>query len=121
MYVYFGRTTYLDSMQTYQTILAAKDLLEVASLGAASSPFSGSLGKHKSWDALSYDVVNIDYTDYVQKDNTLYGALRHLWSHGLLFVTNVPEVETSVSTIAERIGPVKETFYGYTWDGSLST
>ena len=104
---------------THQTILPVKDLLDVARLGAAPSAFNGSLGKHQTWGAQSYNVVNIDYEDYMQNDITLYQILRQLWSHGLLFVTNVPGAERSVSAIAERIGPVKETFYGYTWDGVL--
>ncbi|KAK5126959.1 hypothetical protein LTR85_008317 [Meristemomyces frigidus] len=49
-------------------------------------------------------------------DSVLNQALQHLHTHGLLFLTNVPESEKSVATIAERIGPVKNTFYGYTWD-----
>ena len=104
---------------THQTVLPVKDLLEVATLGAAPSPFRDSLGKHETWNAQSCSVANINYGDYMQNDITLHQTLRQLRSQGLLFVTNVPGVESSVSAIAERIGPVKETFYGYTWDGML--
>lgn len=74
--------------------------------------------KRVLWDDRMYreDVQDIEYEAYMSDDSALHQALQHLHSHGLLFLTNVPEAESSVSTIAERIGPVKNTFYGYTWD-----
>lgn len=70
------------------------------------------------WNAEVYrnEVQDIDYAAYMQDDRSLLTALQALHTHGLLFLTNVPESDASVSTIAERIGPVKNTFYGYTWD-----
>ncbi|KAI7466309.1 Clavaminate synthase-like protein [Hortaea werneckii] len=70
------------------------------------------------WDDASFreDVRDLDYKAYMSDDSVLHQALQYLHTHGLVFLTNVPEQETSVSTIAERIGPVKNTFYGYTWD-----
>lgn len=61
-------------------------------------------------------VQDVDYEAYMQDDYVLHHALQTLRTHGLLFLTNIPEASSSVSTIAERIGPVKNTFYGYTWD-----
>ncbi|RMY47380.1 hypothetical protein D0863_15648 [Hortaea werneckii] len=70
------------------------------------------------WDDASFreDVRDLDYEAYMSDDSVLHQALQYLHTHGLVFLTNVPEQESSVSTIAERIGPVKNTFYGYTWD-----
>jgi alpha-ketoglutarate-dependent taurine dioxygenase len=49
-------------------------------------------------------------------DATLFRALQQLHIYGMLIVRNVPDDENSVSNIGERIGPIKTTFYGYTWD-----
>jgi alpha-ketoglutarate-dependent taurine dioxygenase len=74
-------------------------------------------GKQLVWDAQQYrQLEDIDYEAYMQDEATLFRALQQLHTYGLLFLRNVPEDEKSVSTIAERIGPVKNTFYGYTWD-----
>ena len=70
------------------------------------------------WDDVGFrqDVVDLDYEAYMSDDSVLHQALQNLHTHGLVFLTNVPESEGSVASIAERIGPVKNTFYGYTWD-----
>lgn len=59
---------------------------------------------------------DFDYEAYMSDDSVLLKALQQLHTHGLLFVSNVPDSEGSVSTIGERIGPLKTTFYGKTWD-----
>lgn len=58
----------------------------------------------------------VDYDDYMSKDETLFDALTHLNQYGLLFLKNVPDSEESVVTIASRVGTLKDTFYGRTWD-----
>lgn len=69
------------------------------------------------WDVEDYnEVPDMSYQEYMESDPALYTVLNQLHTHGLAFVTNVPESEKSVSAIAERIGPIKNTFYGYTWD-----
>lgn len=74
-------------------------------------------GKQLIWDANQYrQLQDIDYDAYMQDGATLFHALQQLHTFGLLFLRNVPEDEKSVSNIAERIGPLKNTFYGYTWD-----
>ncbi|KAK4507983.1 hypothetical protein PRZ48_001718 [Zasmidium cellare] len=70
------------------------------------------------WDAKSYteETRDFDYEAYMNDDSTLYAALKQLETHGLLFITKVPESAESVETLAQRIGPLKTTFYGKTWD-----
>ncbi|EME87684.1 uncharacterized protein MYCFIDRAFT_98155, partial [Pseudocercospora fijiensis CIRAD86] len=70
------------------------------------------------WNTQAYtsETSDFDYEDYMSSDSTLYSAARQLHTHGLLFMTNVPEDEESVVRVAERIGPLKTTFYGKTWD-----
>ncbi|KAL2678769.1 hypothetical protein Neosp_009520 [[Neocosmospora] mangrovei] len=64
----------------------------------------------------SLDLPDYDYNTYMKDDETLYKLIDQLRIDGLAFVTNVPGVEESLATIATRIGPIKDTFYGYTWD-----
>jgi gamma-butyrobetaine dioxygenase len=71
---------------------------------------------HWTSDRLKFDVKDISYDSYMFDDSVLCDALRTLHSHGLLFLTNVPEDERAVANIAERVGPLKRTFYGETWD-----
>lgn len=76
------------------------------------------LPKRVYWSAEQYSTQcsDIDYDSYMQDDGVLLSALRQLQTHGLVFVTSVPEDEKSVESLAERIGPLKTTFYGRTWD-----
>ncbi|KAK5129266.1 hypothetical protein LTR08_003645 [Meristemomyces frigidus] len=67
-------------------------------------------------DRFRRDVQDVEYEAYMSDDSVLHQALQKLHTHGLLFLTNVPESESSVSAVAERIGPLKNTFYGSTWD-----
>lgn len=49
-------------------------------------------------------------------ERVLYQAVYNLHKYGFVYVTGVPEDETSVENLAERIGVLKTTFYGRTWD-----
>jgi gamma-butyrobetaine dioxygenase len=70
------------------------------------------------WDKEKISKNNkwVDYKDWMGSDEALFGALSHLNQYGLLFLKNVPESEESVVDIAGRIGTLKDTFYGRTWD-----
>lgn len=70
------------------------------------------------WDREKITACNewVDYKDWMASDAVLFHALSHLHKYGLLFLRNVPESETSVVEIASRIGTLKDTFYGRTWD-----
>lgn len=101
--------------ESHTTEIESSVLQNIVSTGYVAPPYSP--GRQTTWNA--NDVVgldDLDYEAYMHDDFTLYRALRQLHSHGLLFLSNVPESEDSVSAIAERIGPLKNTFYGYTWD-----
>ncbi|KAF2467479.1 Clavaminate synthase-like protein [Lindgomyces ingoldianus] len=58
----------------------------------------------------------VDYKAYMAEDEVLFDALSHLNKYGLLFLKNVPDSEEGVVDIAGRIGTLKDTFYGRTWD-----
>jgi gamma-butyrobetaine dioxygenase len=70
------------------------------------------------WDnpKITKDNKWVDYNDYMTSDSALFSALTHLNRYGLLFLRNVPDSETSVVDLASRIGVLKDTFYGRTWD-----
>ena len=58
----------------------------------------------------------VDYASYMSSSATLRRALRHLQRYGLLFLSSVPSDHRCVEMIANRIGPLRHTFYGPTWD-----
>ena len=71
--------------------------------------------------SMSRDVQFLDYNAYMNSDKTLFTALKSLHTHGLIFLYNVPDTiatdsSTSVASIVERIGSIRHTFYGRTWD-----
>lgn len=74
-------------------------------------------GKH-IWtaDYFEQSQTTFDYNDYMSHDESLLQVLQQLHKYGLVFLSNVPETEASISEIATRIGPLKNTFYGNTWD-----
>lgn len=70
------------------------------------------------WNGESIQTTNlfVDYEEYMTQEDSLYSALSQLWTYGIVFIQNVPESEQSVVAMANRIGPLKNTFYGQTWD-----
>ncbi|EMD94477.1 hypothetical protein COCC4DRAFT_43746 [Bipolaris maydis ATCC 48331] len=70
------------------------------------------------WDGKEMTRANkwLDYDAYMSRDETLFDALTHLHRYGLLFIKNVPDSEESVVSLASRVGTLKDTFYGRTWD-----
>ena len=70
------------------------------------------------WDRemmIKYNLI-IPYKDYMHSKPTLFEALRHLHIYGMLYLSNVPSDPTAVDTIANRIGPLRNTLYGSTWN-----
>lgn len=67
-------------------------------------------------EKITKDNKWVEYDAYMTQDDVLFDALTHLNRYGLLFVKNVPDSEDSVIHLASRIGTLKDTFYGRTWD-----
>lgn len=100
--------------------------LDITSLRELS--VSGSLPRHKVpppsqslWTRRALNLPDYDYNTYMKDNGMLYDVINQLRVDGLAFVTNIPGTEEALATIATRIGPIKDTFYGYTWDGMLRT
>ncbi|KAF4502023.1 Gamma-butyrobetaine hydroxylase [Fusarium agapanthi] len=65
------------------------------------------------------NLRDFDYDEYIKNDEEIYKLIHQLRTDGLAFITNVPGKVESLATIAERIGPVQDTFYGSTWDAHI--
>ncbi|KAK6000109.1 hypothetical protein QM012_004097 [Aureobasidium pullulans] len=77
------------------------------------------LGGKFNWNNLQLKQMmgpDFDYNEYMSDDQVLFDLLQKLQVYGLVFIKNVPEAESSVVHTANRIGPLKNTFYGDTWD-----
>ncbi|KAF5554158.1 gamma-butyrobetaine hydroxylase [Fusarium mexicanum] len=62
------------------------------------------------------NLRDFDYDEYIKNGEEVYKLIHQLRTDGLAFITNVPGKVESLATVAERIGPVQDTFYGRTWD-----
>jgi alpha-ketoglutarate-dependent taurine dioxygenase len=58
----------------------------------------------------------IPYSAYMKDDKAFFQTLLNLRAYGLVVIRGVPEEEIAVENIANRIGPLRNTFYGLTWD-----
>lgn len=72
----------------------------------------------EQWDATSIaeKLMTMSYEDYMSSDKHLLIFLKALKRDGLAFVKGVPSPTESIKQIVERIGPIRNTFYGSTWD-----
>lgn len=81
---------------------------DIASLRKSSVRWPGALmQKMQHW---------VSFEDYMNDDAKFAAAMAHLSRTGLIFVKNVPESREMVEKIATRMGPLRNTFYGSTWD-----
>ena len=67
-------------------------------------------------DTMSQHQLTVDYDSYMTNSSTLLSCLQHLRQYGLLFIESIPSATEAVTGICERIGPLKSTLYGSTWD-----
>lgn len=58
----------------------------------------------------------VSYEDYMNNDGKFTAAMRNLSRLGLIFIKDVPESREMVEKIATRMGPLRNSFYGSTWD-----
>lgn len=69
------------------------------------------------WNRNDLQNVNlrVECDDYLHSDETFYTVLKHLNDYGLVFIDNV-QGEFAIEHLVERIGDIRHTFYGKTWD-----
>ncbi|KAL2177374.1 uncharacterized protein P884DRAFT_259603 [Thermothelomyces heterothallicus CBS 202.75] len=74
------------------------------------------------WDKAQYEALlaegrcRVSYKDWLSDEPAFWEALLDLRQTGLIIITDVPSDEAAVERIANRVGPIQETFYGRTWD-----
>ena len=70
-----------------------------------------------SWDAESFakNINWISYESYMTDEITLYSVLDSLRRYGLVFLRGVPDLDVAVERIGGRIGALRNSFYGQTW------
>ncbi|KAJ9245840.1 hypothetical protein DTO271D3_6086 [Paecilomyces variotii] len=88
------------------------------------SPASYSVGnatasRHRVFwerERMQRDQHWISFDDYVNDDAKFATAMRRLAQFGLIFVKDIPDSREMVERIATRMGPLRNSFYGLTWD-----
>ncbi|PGH16157.1 hypothetical protein AJ79_01924 [Helicocarpus griseus UAMH5409] len=71
-------------------------------------PWSGSdMEKSQHW---------VSFKDYIEDDSEFFKCMRSLCLYGLVFIKDIPESPEMVEKIATRMGPLRNSFYGQTWD-----
>lgn len=70
------------------------------------------------WDeAKMKDVQHwVSYEEFMAGGRGFAEAMRNLSLTGLIFVKDIPDSRDEVAKIATRMGPLRNTFYGSTWD-----
>ncbi len=58
----------------------------------------------------------VNYEAFMNEEKDLLEALEQLSAYGLVFLRGVPDSEHEVESIGTRIGSLRDTFYGRTWD-----
>ncbi|GKZ68257.1 hypothetical protein AnigIFM50267_002935 [Aspergillus niger] len=58
----------------------------------------------------------ITYDQFINNDISFAWSMRTLAELGLIFIKDIPDSREMVEKIATRMGPIRDTFYGRTWD-----
>lgn len=74
--------------------------------------------KRVTWNREAMRQVQhwISYEDYINDEAKFATAMHQLALTGLIFVKGIPDSREMVEKIATRMGPLRNTFYGPTWD-----
>lgn len=72
----------------------------------------------RRWNAPLMEHVQhwVSFEDYMNDDAKFAAAMRNLSRMGLIFVKDIPKSREMVEKIATRMGPLRNSFYGSTWD-----
>lgn len=65
---------------------------------------------------LTEKLAYVDFEEYMHDEKRLLQALNFLQAFGILLVRGVPETENAIEHLTSRIGRIRDTFYGRTWD-----
>ena len=70
------------------------------------------------WDSSSTVTVNppgVNYNDVVGDDKKLLTLLKNLYQYGFCFVLETPCTKESMMEVANKIGPILNSYYGLQW------
>ena len=67
-------------------------------------------------EMMTRENLVIPFVDYAHSKEVLHLTLWHLCKYGMVYLSNVPSEATAIEKIASRIGPLRNTLYGSTWD-----
>lgn len=67
-------------------------------------------------DMFERNTRRFDYNDYMNNDEEFARCMRDLSRFGLVILSNVPESREMVEKVATKMGPLRNSFYGETWD-----
>ncbi|KAI7905558.1 uncharacterized protein BX663DRAFT_429639 [Cokeromyces recurvatus] len=70
----------------------------------------------QTWNASEYNLDWVTFEDYMNTDKGLHTIVQRLYNRGLAFIKDVPLKDEACTQVAERIGPIQETFYGRDFD-----
>ena len=103
-----------DHMSIYESSFGENNNTLLSRLKATRNMLDPMIG----WDKndITKNQLVVEYDSYMNSSSTLLSCLRHMTQYGLFFVKSVPSDAESVTRIGNRIGPLKETLYGSTWD-----
>lgn len=104
---------------SHTTTVPLSTLRSIAATGSRPVPHQASLEPQVLWGAKDPQPPDTTFAAYLEDDVALYNVMRQLRQHGLVFITDIPRLEDALEKIAKRMGPMKDTFYGYTWDGKI--
>lgn len=70
----------------------------------------------QTWSRDEYKLDWVSYNDYMNTDEGMHTVVQRLYNKGLVFIDDVPLTDEACTKVAERIGPIQETFYGRDFD-----
>lgn len=79
---------------------------------------TGTMRRRFLWDNKTMEERQywVSYEDYMNNETAFIKSMRHLALMGIIFVKNIPDSREMVEKIATKMGPLRNTFYGPTWD-----
>jgi alpha-ketoglutarate-dependent taurine dioxygenase len=83
-----------------------------------SKSFTGKARARYLWDKTTMTANQhwVSYEKYMNDEQAFIRAMRYLALLGIVFVKDIPDSREMVEKIATRMGPLRNTFYGMTWD-----
>ncbi|GFF67187.1 trimethyllysine dioxygenase, mitochondrial [Aspergillus lentulus] len=79
---------------------------------------TGTMRRRFLWDkkAMEESQYWVSYEDYMNDETAFVKSMRQLALMGIIFVKDIPDSREMVEKIATKMGPLRNTFYGQTWD-----